>query len=113
MFPGFGSVKKAKVCKNVCKAWAKSCKQIGQGSAKCVQGEIRALKLVAVAECKDSDHPAEIRECRSDAMETYAEQKDALREDAGDAKAACAGHGERCLNRCDDLFDELPVSIDD
>ena len=112
LFPGFGSVRNAKTCKNVCKAWGKSCKQIGAGSAKCVQGEIRALALVAAAECKDSDDRAEIRECRADAKQTYAEQKDALREDAGDAKTACADHGERCLNRCDDLFDELPEPID-
>jgi hypothetical protein len=104
LFPGFGSVRNARACNNVCKAWAKSCKQIGVGSAKCVQGEIRALALVAAAECKDSDDRDEIRECRGDVKETYAEQKDALREDAGDAKAACADYGEQCLNRCDVLF---------
>jgi len=113
MFPGFGSVRNKNACKKVCNAWAKSCKQIGVGSAKCVQGEIRALALVAAAECKDSDDRAEIKECRDDVNETYGEQRDALREDARDAKAACADHGERCLNRCDDLFDELPEPIDD
>jgi hypothetical protein len=112
MFPGFGSVRNATACKRVCKAWAKSCKQIGVGSAKCVKGEIRALALVAAAECKDSDDGAEIRECRGDVKETYAEQRDALREDARDAKAACADHGEDCLNRCDIRFGD-PVSIDD
>jgi hypothetical protein len=114
LFPGLGSVSNAKVCNTICKAWTKSCKQIGAGSAKCVQGEIRARVLVAAAECKDSDHSDEVRECRDDARAAYARRKAALREDVGEAKETCARHGRRCLNACDDMFGEIqPVEDED
>ena len=113
IFPGLGSVRSETACNNVCKAWTKSCNQIGAGSAKCVQGEIRALALIAAAECKDSDHRGEIRECIDEAKTEYAEQKTDLKEDANEAKATCARHGERCLNACDDMFGEVPEPIED
>ncbi len=113
LFPGFGSVRNAKACNSVCKAWAKSCKQIGAGSAKCVQGETRALALIAVAECKDSDDRGEIKECRAEAKAEFAKQKAELKIEVGETKAACANHGKRCVNRCDDLFGELPEPIED
>jgi hypothetical protein len=114
LFPGLGSVSNAKVCNTICKAWTKSCKQIGAGSAKCVQGEIRARVLVAAAECKDSDHSDEVRECRDGARAAYARRKAALREDVGEAKETCARHGRRCLNACDDMFGEIqPVEDED
>jgi hypothetical protein len=113
LFPGFGSVRNAKACNKVCKAWAKSCKLIGVGSAKCVQGETRALALVAVAECKDSDDRGEIKECRAEVKAEFAKQKAELKVEVGEAKTACKNHGERCINRCDDLFGELPEPIVD
>lgn len=113
LFPGFGSVRNAKVCNKVCKAWAKSCKLIGAGSAKCVQGETRALALVAAAECKDADDRGDIKECRAEAKAEFAKQKAELKVEVGEAKTACKNHGERCINRCDDLFGELPEPIVD
>lgn len=104
IFPGLGSVRNAKTCKTICKAWTKSCNQIGSGSAKCVQGEIKARALVKVAECKDSDDRGEVKECRGEAKTMYKRWKALLKEDAAEAKATCARHGERCLNACDDMF---------
>ncbi|MCH8084188.1 MAG: hypothetical protein IH885_08120, partial [Myxococcales bacterium] len=104
IFPGLGSARNAKTCKTICKVWTKSCNLIGSGSAKCVQGEIKARALVKVAKCKDSDDRGEIKECRSEAKTMYKRWKALLKEDAAEAKATCARHGERCLNVCDDMF---------
>lgn len=108
IFPGLGSVRNAKICNKVCKAWTKSCNQIGAGSAKCVQGESRARALIAAAECTDTDDRGEARECIGEARALYAKWKAALREDATEAKETCARHGRRCTNACDDMFGELP-----
>jgi hypothetical protein len=107
IFPGLGSLRNERICNKICKAWTKSCNQIGAGSAKCVQGETRARALVAAAECKDSDDSGEIRECVAEAREAYARRKAALRLDAGEAKETCARHGRRCMNACDDMFAEI------
>jgi len=111
IFPGLGSVRDETTCNNVCKAWTKSCNQIGAGSAKCVAGETRALALIAAAECKDSDDRGEVKACRDAAKAEYAQQKAALKEDAQAAKDTCAGHGESCLNACADMFDDSPMSM--
>jgi hypothetical protein len=113
LFPGFGSVKTAKVCNTVCKAWSKSCQQIGKGTAKCVQGETKALALVAAAECKDSGDSSDVKECRAEVKAEFAKQKAELKLEVGEAKTACKNHGERCMNRCDDMFGELPEPIED
>jgi hypothetical protein len=107
IFPGLGSVRNERMCNKICKVWTKSCNQIGAGSAKCVQGEIRARALVAAAECKDSDYREEVRECVGDAKDAYSRRKAALRLDAGEAKETCARLGQRCMNACDDMFAEI------
>jgi hypothetical protein len=106
IFPGLGSVRNERSCNRICKAWRKSCNQIGAGSAKCVKGETRALALVGAEECKDSDDRDEIRECRASVKTRYKRLKAALREDADEAKDTCARYGRRCLNACDTMFDD-------
>jgi hypothetical protein len=113
IFPGLGSVRTKKSCDRICKAWTKSCNQIGSGSAKCVQGETRALALVGAAECKDSDDRAEVRECRDSVKTRYKRLKAALREDAAEAKDTCARYGQRCLNACDAMFDDVTIPVED
>jgi hypothetical protein len=114
LFPGPGSVNSDTVCKKVCKAWGKSCKLIGKGSAKCVKGETKALALVAVAECKDPDDRSGSKECRREVKATYREQKTELKQEARDAKEACAGYKEQCSIRCDEHFGaSIPESFDD
>lgn len=114
LFPGLGSVRNAKACQNVCKAWSRSCNQIAAGSAKCVRGEQQALKLIDVAECKDSDESTQIRECVADVKQEAAEDKTELSAEALDARATCNAQGQRCLNACEDTFDPtaLPVEND-
>jgi hypothetical protein len=112
-FPGLGSVRNERTCNRICKAWRKSCNQIGSGSAKCVKGETRALALIGVAECKDSDDRGEIRECRDRVKARYKRLKAALREDAGEAKDTCARYGRWCSNACDDMFDDVPTPVED
>jgi len=113
IFPGLGSVRNQTTCNNVCKAWAKSCNQIGAGSAKCVQGETKARGLIAAAECKDSDDRDEVKACRDEAKAEYDRRKAELREEADAAKETCARHGERCLNACEDMFGATPAPIED
>ena len=113
MHPGLGSVRNKKACDNVCKAWAKSCDQIAKGTAKCVQGEERALALIGVAECKDSDDRGEIRECIGEVKDEATQQKADLKEEAGEARAICARQGRRCLNACDDMFDDVTIPVED
>jgi hypothetical protein len=113
MHPGLGSVRTKKACDNVCKAWAKSCDQIAKGTAKCVQGEEKALALIGVAECKDSDHRGEIRECVGEVKDELKQQKADLKEEAGEARETCARQGRRCLNACDDMFDDVTIPVED
>jgi hypothetical protein len=109
--PGLGSVRNERSCKNVCKAWAKSCDQIAKGTAKCVQGEERALAIIGVAECKDSDDRGETRECTDEVKGELKQQKADLKEEKNEARATCARQGRRCWNACSDMFDD-DVSID-
>ena len=111
--PGLGSVRNKKTCNNVCKAWAKSCDQIAKGTAKCVQGEERALALIGVAECKDSDHRGEIRECVGEVKDELKQQKADLKEEKNEARATCARQGRRCVNACSDMFDEVTTPVED
>jgi hypothetical protein len=111
--PGLGSVRNEKSCNNVCKAWAKSCDQIARGTAKCVKGEERALALIGVAECKDSDHRREIRECKGEVKDELKQQKADLKEEANEARATCAQQGRRCVNACDDMFDDVTIPVED
>jgi hypothetical protein len=113
MHPGLGSVRSKKACDNVCTAWAKSCDQIAKGTAKCVQGEERALALIGVAECKDSDDRGEIRECIGEVKDEATQQKADLKEEANEARAICAQQGRRCLNACDDMFDDVTIPVED
>jgi hypothetical protein len=113
MHPGLGSVWNEKVCNNVCKVWAKSCDKIAKGTAKCVKGEERALALIGVAECKDSDHPGEIRECIGEVQDELKQQRADLKEEAGEARATCARQGRRCVNACDDMFDDVTIPVED
>jgi hypothetical protein len=104
IFPGIGSTRNEKTCKNVCKAWAKSCRQVGSGSAKCATGETKALTYIELAECKDSDDRDEIKLCRADAKVDYKAARAALKLDASEAKETCADHGEQCLDACEAMF---------
>jgi len=104
--PGLGSVRNENSCNNVCKAWAKSCDQIAKGTAKCVKGEERALALIGVAECKDSDYRRGIRECKGEVKDELRQQKADLKEETSEARATCAQQGRRCVNACDDMFDD-------
>jgi hypothetical protein len=112
MHPGLGSVRTEKACKNVCKAWAKSCNQIAKGTAKCVQGEGRALAIIGVAECKDSDDRRGIRECIGKVKKEAKQKKADLKEEANAARAICTQQGRRCVNACDDLFDDVNIPED-
>jgi len=112
--PGLGSVRNAKACNRVCKAWSKSCDQIAKGTAKCVQGEEKALALIGVAECKDSDHHGEIRECVGEVKDELKQQKADLKEEASEARDICAQQGRRCVNACDDMFDDdVTIPVED
>jgi hypothetical protein len=111
--PGLGSVRNEKSCNNVCKAWAKSCDQIARGTAKCVKGEERALALIGVAECKDSDDRRGIRECKGEVKDELKQQKADLKEETNEARATCAQQGRRCLNACDDMFDDVTIPVED
>jgi hypothetical protein len=109
--PGLGSVRTERTCKRVCKAWAKSCIQIAKGTAKCVKGEERALALIGLAECGDSDDRREIRQCRDDVKEEAIRQKAELKKEAGEARDTCTQQGRRCLNACEDMFDDVTTPI--
>jgi hypothetical protein len=109
IFPGLGSVRTEKTCKKVCKAWAKSCGLIAKGTARCVLGEERALALIGLAECKDSDDRAEIRECRNEIKKEATQQKSDLREEAKEARDTCTQQGRRCVNACDVMFDDVTI----
>jgi hypothetical protein len=111
IFPGLGSVRNEQACNKICKTWAKSCERIAKGTAKCVQGEEKALALIAVAECKDSDDRPEIRICREEVKQTAAQQKIDLKQEASDALDTCARQGQRCANACDDLFGDVPTPL--
>jgi hypothetical protein len=113
MHPGLGSVRTEKACNNVCKAWAKSCDQIAKGTAKCVRGEERALAIIGVAECKDSDRRSEIRECIAEVKDEAKQQKADLKDEANEARAICTQQGRRCVNACDDLFDDVTIPVED
>jgi hypothetical protein len=107
MHPGLGSVRNLRACNNVCKAWAKSCDQVAKGTAKCVQGEERALAIIGVADCKDSDDRAEIRACIDRVKNRAAQQKADLRQEADEARGSCARQARRCANACEDMFAEV------
>lgn len=111
--PGLGSVRNEKACKNVCKAWAKSCDQIAKGTARCVQGEERALAVIGVAECKDSDDRGEIRACTGEIKNELKQQKADLKDEATEARATCTQQGRRCVNACDDMFDDVTIPVED
>jgi len=111
--PGLGSVRNAKACNNVCKAWSKSCDQIAKGTAKCVQGEERALAIIDVAECKDSDDRGEIRACIAVVKDEASQQKGELKREANAARTVCARQAERCENACDDMFDDVTIPVED
>jgi hypothetical protein len=113
MHPGLGSVRNENACNNVCKAWAKSCDQIAKGTTKCVQGEERALALIGVAECKDSDDRGEIRECKGEVRDELKQQKADLKEETSEARATCTRQGRRCVNACDDMFDDVTIPVED
>ena len=113
MHPGLGSVRNERACNNVCKAWAKSCDQIAKGTAKCVKGEERALALIGVAECKDSDDRGEIRECKGEVRDELKQQKADLKEETSEARATCTRQGRRCVNACDDMFDDVTIPVED
>ena len=113
MHPGLGSVRTARACDRVCKAWAKSCDQIAKGTAKCVQGEERALAVIGAAECKDSDDRGGIRECIDGIKDKASQQKEALKLEAEQARDICARQAQRCENACDDMFVEVPAPIED
>jgi hypothetical protein len=112
VFPGLGSVKKETTCKNVCKTWAKSCDQIAKGTAKCVQGEEKALALIGVAECKDSDDRDEVRQCIAGVKVDLKGQKALLKREASAARDVCSRQGDRCSNACDDLFNDVVVPVE-
>ncbi len=112
MHPGLGSVRTARACNNVCKAWAKSCDQIAKGTAKCVQGEERALAVIGVAECKDSDDRSGIRACLGEVKDKANQQKADLKLEAENARDICARQAQRCENACDDMFVEVPAPIE-
>jgi hypothetical protein len=108
--PGLGSVRNVKACNKVCKAWSKSCGLIAKGTAKCVRGEERALALIDVAECKDSDDGREIRACIAGVKDEASQQKGELKVEANAARAICAQQAGRCEKACDNMFGEiLPV----
>jgi hypothetical protein len=111
LFPGLGSVRNERACNRVCKTWARSCQQIASGSAKCVKGEGKALALIAIAECKDSDDRTETRECLADVKTRATHLKGALKEDATEAIATCERQGKRCMNACEDMYGEEPVTL--
>jgi len=113
MHPGLGSVRTEMACNKVCKAWAKSCVQIAKGTAKCVQGEERALAIIGVAECKDSDDRREIRECVNEVNKEARQQKADLKDEAKEARAICTQQGRRCVNACDDLFDDVTIPVEE
>jgi hypothetical protein len=113
LFPGFGSVRNLKACRKVCRAWTKSCKQIAKGSTRCVRGEQRALKLIDVAECKDSDDREERRECVADVRSEAAQDKAELKAEALEARDTCEAQGQRCYNACYDIFDPVDVPVED
>jgi hypothetical protein len=100
-------VSSERICKRVCKAWAKSCDQIAKGTAKCVRGEERALALIGLAECKDSDDGGETRECIGEVRGELKQQKADLKEEANEARATCAQQGRRCFNACENMFAEV------
>jgi hypothetical protein len=102
--PGLGSLRNERACLNVCRAWAKSCDQIAKGTAKCVRGEERALAIIGVAECKDSDDRAEVRECIDEVKDEANQQKADLKAEADEARAICPRQGRRCANVCKDMF---------
>ncbi|MBW2540877.1 MAG: hypothetical protein JRF15_02205 [Deltaproteobacteria bacterium] len=113
MHPGLGSVRTERACNNVCKAWAKSCDQIAKGTAKCVQGEEKALAIIGVAECKDSDVRRGIRDCIDEVKRESQQKKDDLRAEADEARAFCARQQQRCENACDDLFGAVTLPVED
>ncbi|MBW1842848.1 MAG: hypothetical protein JRJ05_00805, partial [Deltaproteobacteria bacterium] len=113
MHPGLGSVRTKNACNNVCTAWAKSCDQIAKGTAKCVQGEGRALAIIGVAECKDSDDRRGIRECIDEVKDEAKQQRADLKEEAKAARAICTQQGRRCVNACKDLFDDVTTPVED
>ena len=105
--PGLGSVRSERTCKRVCKAWAKSCGRIAKGTAKCVRGEERALALIGLAECRDSDDRGETRMCIREVRGELKQQKVDLKEEAKEARATCAQQGRRCFNACENMFAEV------
>jgi hypothetical protein len=113
MHPGLGSVRNKKACYKVCKAWAKSCDQIAKGTAKCTLGEEKALAVIGVAECKDSDHSGEIRNCIQEIKDEASQQKVDLRQEYDEARDICVRQARRCANACDDMFDDVEIPAED
>jgi hypothetical protein len=66
-----------------------------------------------VAECKDSDDRREIRECIAEVKDEAKQQKADLKEEANEARAICTQQGRRCVNACDDLFDDVTIPVED
>ncbi len=50
-----------------------------------------------------------INEVRGEAKQ----QKADLKEEAGEARAICTRQGRRCLNACDDMFDDVTIPVED
>jgi hypothetical protein len=110
LFPGLGSVRNETSCHYVCKSWTRACGQVATGSARCAHGEGKALGIIEIAECRDSDDRGEMRECVADAKIAEAKARAELRRETTEARDLCAKTGQRCHNVCDDVFGE-PVTL--
>lgn len=104
LFPSIGSVRDARACLQVCKAWTRSCTRIASGTARCANGEARARALIEYAECRNSEDRHEIRECMAEVRAELKGMKAGLKAEALEANGVCIGTGRRCANACNDLF---------
>jgi hypothetical protein len=111
--PEIGIYPDAKSCIRACRVWAKGCRGIVKGAAKCVRSETKSLLLLDLYECKTLDDRDAVRECKAELKGEVAESEVEFRQAVADGRDTCESVGRRCADACEDLHDENGDDFDD
>jgi len=111
--PAIGSFPNGSVCSRACRAWTKGCTGIVNGTARCVQSEVKSVARLEIADCTKLEDRRERRQCKAQVKRDAEAELRGLARELRAGRGTCESVGRRCDNACQDIFDEDGSDFDD
>jgi hypothetical protein len=111
--PAVGSFPNGKVCSRACRVWSRGCNGIVNGTARCVQSEVKSVARLEIANCTKIENRRERKQCKARAKREAAAKMGNLAEELRAGLGTCESVSRRCANACRDIFDENGSDYDD